>query len=119
MKTLIRLGAFFKPYKFILCISITASLLYALFNVASLWVVGTLIGNLFGSSTLNTHDLNSLNGNINHFLTSLISSESQIIQLKMICVLLFITFLFKNIFYYINWVGISYIQLNIVKNLRD
>ncbi len=119
MKTLIRLGAFFKPYKFILCISITASLLYALFNVASLWVVGTLIGNLFGSSTLNTHDLNSLNGNINHFLTSLISSESQIIQLKMICILLFITFLFKNIFYYINWVGISYIQLNIVKNLRD
>lgn len=119
MKTLIRLGAFFKPYKFILCISITASLLYALFNVASLWIVGTLIGNLFGSSTLNTHDLNSLNGNINHFLTSLISSESQIIQLKMICILLFITFLFKNIFYYINWVGISYIQLNIVKNLRD
>ena len=119
MKTLNRLGAFFKPYKFILCISITASLLYALFNVASLWIVGTLIGNLFGSSTLNTHDLNSLNGNINHFLTSLISSESQIIQLKMICILLFITFLFKNIFYYINWVGISYIQLNIVKNLRD
>ena len=119
MKTLIRLRAFFKPYKFILCISITASLLYAIFNVASLWIVGTLIGNLFGSSTLNTHDLNSLNGNINHFLTSLISSESQIIQLKMICVLLFITFLFKNIFYYINWVGISYIQLNIVKNLRD
>ena len=119
MKTLIRLGAFFKPYKFILCISIIASLLYALFNVASLWVVGTLIGNLFGSSTLNTHDLNSINGNINHFLTNLISSESQIIQLKMICILLFITFLLKNIFYYINWVGISYIQLNIVKNLRD
>lgn len=119
MKTLIRLGSFFKPFKLILLISITASLLYGLFNVASLWIVGTLISNLFGSSSIQNYDLSTLNGKINHLLTGLISSESQIIQLKMICIFLFITFLFKNIFYYINWISISYIQLNIIKNLRD
>ena len=83
MKTLIRLGSFFKPFKLILLISITASLLYGLFNVASLWIVGTLISNLFGSSVIQNYDLSTLNGKINHLLTGLISSESQIIQLKM------------------------------------
>lgn len=119
MKTLIRLTSFFQPYKFILFISIIASILYGLFNVASLWIVGTLIGNLFGSVTLNNQSLSGLNGKINYFFSNIISSESQIIQLKMICIFLFITFLFKNIFYYINWVSISYIQLNIIKNLRN
>tara|TARA_B110001454_G_scaffold150551_1_gene139893 strand:+ start:1505 stop:3319 length:1815 start_codon:yes stop_codon:yes gene_type:complete len=119
LKTLIRLTSFFQPYKFILFISIIASILYGLFNVASLWIVGTLIGNLFGSVTLNNQSLSGLNGKINYFFSNIISSESQIIQLKMICIFLFITFLFKNIFYYINWVSISYIQLNIIKNLRD
>jgi len=119
LKTLIRLASFFKPYKFILFISIVASILYGLFNVASLWIVGTLIGNLFGSEALNNQSLSGLNGKINYFFSNLISSESQIVQLKMICIFLFITFLFKNIFYYINWVSISYIQLNIIKNLRN
>tara|TARA_B110000263_G_scaffold59532_1_gene51022 strand:- start:803 stop:2617 length:1815 start_codon:yes stop_codon:yes gene_type:complete len=119
LKTLIRLTSFFQPYKFILFISIIASILYGLFNVASLWIVGTLIGNLFGSVTLNNQSLSGLNGKINYFFSNIISSESQIIQLKMICIFLFITFLFKNIFYYINWVSISYIQLNIIKNLRN
>ena len=119
MKTLIRLGGFFKPYKFILLISIIASVLYGLFNAASLWIVGTLIANLFGSSTFNNYDINSLIGKINYFFSNLISAGSQIEQLKMICIFLFITFLFKNIFYYINWVSVSYIQLNIIKNLRN
>ena len=119
MKTLIRLGGFFKPYKFILLISIIASVLYGLFNAASLWIVGTLIANLFGSSTFDNYDIDSLIGKINYFFSNLISSGSQIEQLKMICIFLFITFLFKNIFYYINWVSVSYIQLNIIKNLRN
>ena len=119
MKTLIRLGGFFKPYKFILLISIIASVLYGLFNAASLWIVGTLIANLFGSSTFDNYDIDSLIGKINYFFSNLISAGSQIEQLKMICIFLFITFLFKNIFYYINWVSVSYIQLNIIKNLRN
>ena len=61
MKTLIRLGGFFKPYKFILLISIIASVLYGLFN-AALWIVGTLIANLFGSSTFDNYDIDSLIG---------------------------------------------------------
>ncbi len=119
MKALIRLGGFFKPYKFILLISIIASVLYGLFNAASLWIVGTLIANLFGSSTFDNYDIDSLIGKINYFFSNLISAGSQIEQLKMICIFLFITFLFKNIFYYINWVSVSYIQLNIIKNLRN
>tara|TARA_A100001388_G_C28773988_1_gene505861 strand:+ start:696 stop:2510 length:1815 start_codon:yes stop_codon:yes gene_type:complete len=119
LKALIRLGGFFKPYKFILLISIIASVLYGLFNAASLWIVGTLIANLFGSSTFDNYDIDSLIGKINYFFSNLISAGSQIEQLKMICIFLFITFLFKNIFYYINWVSVSYIQLNIIKNLRN
>ena len=98
LKTLIRLGSFFKPYKFILLISIIASVLYGLFNAASLWIVGTLIANLFGSSTFNNYDIDSLIGKINYFFSNLISATSQIEQLKMICIFLLSLFYLKIYF---------------------
>ena len=120
MKNLFRLLSFGKSYWLVIVISFISSILYGLFNAASLWVVGSLIGTIFGVSVKNqSQDISGLNEKINYFFNSLIESQTPFEQLKMVCICLFITFVFKNIFFYINWVGLSFIQLNIIKDIRN
>ena len=120
MKNLFRLLSFGKSYWLVIVISFISSILYGLFNAASLWVVGSLIGTIFGVSVENqSQDISGLNEKINYFFNSLIESQTPFEQLKMVCICLFITFVFKNIFFYINWVGLSFIQLNIIKDIRN
>ena len=120
MTNLFRLLSFGKSYWIVIVVSFVSSILYGLFNAASLWVVGSLIGTIFGVSVTNqSEDISGLNEKINYFFNSLIESQTPFEQLKMVCICLFITFVFKNIFFYINWVGLSFIQLNIVKDIRN
>jgi len=120
MKNLFRLLSFGKSYWIVIIISFISSILYGLFNAASLWVVGSLIGTIFGAPVDNkSQDISGLNEKINYFFNSLIESQTPFEQLKMVCICLFITFVFKNIFFYINWVGLSFIQLNIIKDIRN
>ena len=120
MKNLFRLLSFGKSYWLVIVISFISSILYGLFNAASLWVVGSLIGTIFGVSVENqSKDISGLNEKINYFFNSLIESQTPFEQLKMVCICLFITFVFKNIFFYINWVSLSFIQLNIIKDIRN
>ena len=120
MKNLFRLLSFGKSYWLVIIISFISSILYGLFNAASLWVVGSLIGTIFGVSVENqSKDISGLNEKINYFFNSLIESQTPFEQLKMVCICLFITFVFKNIFFYINWVSLSFIQLNIIKDIRN
>ena len=48
-------------------------------------------------------------------LTSLDALE----QLKIVCLLLFCTFIFKNIFFYFNSITLAYIQVNLLKDIRN
>ena len=119
MKNLFRLLSYGKPYWLTIIISFASSILYGIFNAASLWIVGTLIGTIFGLPVSNSQDISGLNQKIDYFFTSLIQSSNQFDQLKMVCVCLFVTFFLKNIFFYINWVSLSFVQLNIVKDIRN
>ena len=119
MKNLFRLLSYGKPYWATIIISFVSSILYGIFNAASLWIVGSLIGTIFGLPISNSQDISGLNQKIDHFFTSLIQSSNQFDQLKMVCICLFVTFFLKNIFFYINWVSLSFVQLNIVKDIRN
>ena len=119
MKNLIQLILYAKPYRTIIIIAVISSVFYGIFNAASLWIVGTLIGTLFGSSTQSTVGLDGINYEISLFFDNIILNQNPVEQLKMVCICLFISFLFKNIFFYINWVTLSFVQLNMVKDLRN
>ena len=87
MKNLFRLLSFGKSYWIVIIISFVSSILYGLFNAASLWVVGSLIGTIFGVSVKNqSQDISSLNEKINYFFNSLIESQSPFEQLQMVCI---------------------------------
>jgi len=119
MKNLTHLISYAKPYWAIIIIAIISSIFYGIFNAASLWIVGTLIGTLFGSSTESTIGLEGINHKISLFFDNIILNQNPIEQLKMVCICLFITFFFKNIFFYINWVALSFAQLNMIRDLRN
>ena len=110
------------PYKGAVSIAFISSALYGLFNALSLWVVGSLIGTIMGVKENNLPTANtsqSFHHKIDYYFDQLISGSNEIEKLKLVCLFLFASFIMKNIFYYINWVCISFIELKIIKNIRN
>tara|TARA_Y100000996_G_C22548711_1_gene652880 strand:- start:681 stop:2504 length:1824 start_codon:yes stop_codon:yes gene_type:complete len=123
MKSFLRILSFSKPYRLITIFAFLASILYGIFNAISLWIVGSLIGTIMSSensiSTSTISESNNLINQIGVYFEQLLEGSNQIEKLKLVCICLFITFIFKNIFYYINWVSISILELKIIKDLRN
>ena len=123
MKSFLRILSFSKPYKLIVILAFLASILYGVFNAMSLWVVGSLIGTIMGSEapvpSTSISESNNLVNQIGVYFDQLLQGSNQIEKLKLVCFCLFVTFIFKNIFYYINWVSISILELKIIRDLRN
>ena len=122
MNTFLRILKLTVPYKSTVITAFLASVLYGLFNAISLWVVGSLIGTIMGvkeNNLLEINDTVSMHHRIDYYFDQLISSSNEIEKLKAVCLFLFISFFLKNIFYYINWVCISFVELKIIRNIRN
>ena len=122
MKIFFRILKFAVPYKLTVFIAFLSSILFGLFNTFSLWIVGTLIGTIMGSendvsSKIDTS--NSLINNIEFYFNQLLDSSNQLEKLKLVCMFLFFSFVMKNIFYYINWVCLSFAELKIIQDIRN
>jgi len=122
MKTFIRILKFSLPYKLIVFIAFVSSIFFGLFNTFSLWIVGTLFGTIMNSTEVSLSKVNSSDSLINRidfYYDQLLDSSTQMEKLKLVCIFLFISFVMKNIFYYINWVCLSFIELKIIKDIRN
>ena len=123
MKTFIRILSFTKPYKITVFIAFIASFFYGLFNAISLWVVGSLIDTIMGSGKINTHsniiEQNNLIDKLGNYFEQILNNANSIDRLKIVCLCLFASFILKNLFYYINWIAISLLELNIIKDIRN
>ena len=122
MKTFIRILKYVKPYSITAIVAFAASIFFGFFNAMSLWVVGSLITTIMGdanSANTSTIKSQSLHYKLDNFIDNIIGSSSELEQLKLVCLLLFFAFLFKNIFYYINWICVSTIQLKIIRDIRN
>jgi len=121
MKIYFRILKFASPFKLFIFLSLASSLLYVITNGLTLWLIGTLL-----SSIMNSKEVVSANSNpidftekLNNFLFYFLSSESKISQLKFLCFALVGSFLFKNIFYYINNICLSWAQNSMITNIRN
>ena len=89
-------------------------------NAFSLWMVSSLIGTIInpeGNNKVIASD--SLNGRFYLLISELIGPGDQIHQLKMFCILLLGSFVLKNLFYYINNISLSYVQNNLIQDIRN
>ena len=120
-----RVFKYAKPYKLLLIFSIFSSFLYVILNSASIWMIGSLINKILiptsDSFVLDPNIENSTNLNLKlkEITNSIIGMGSPSEQLKSICIILFFIYLFKNIFFYINNISISYIQNKMIKDIRS
>ncbi|MBI45457.1 MAG: hypothetical protein CMG66_04740 [Candidatus Marinimicrobia bacterium] len=110
---------FAQPYRTYILFSLLCSILYVIFNGLSLWIVGSLL-----SSVMSTESLFSTNGDtftsiINSYIFGYINNQDTISKLQFLCFILISSFLFKNIFYFLNTVLLSYANNKIITDLRN
>jgi len=115
-----------KYWYFLLCSTI-AAVLFVLLNSLSIWLTASLINNIltdFDSIILeqkqwsHSSDLN-LNNTIKYLSNKLILKDTQLESLKQLCWVIFIVFLFKNIFLYIKNILVSKVQYSLIVQIRN
>ena len=118
MKIFKRLLRYAKSYKFILFLSICFSILSVFLNSISIWLIGTILSNIMNPNIEYINDPKSINEYLNYLIQKIIGIGNQIEQLKMLCLLLILIFIIKNILFYVSNTIISYVQNRVVTNLR-
>jgi len=113
-----RLLKYAKSYKFILFLSICFSIVSVFLNSISIWLIGTILSNIMNPNIEYIKDPKSINEYLNYIIQKIIGIGSQIDQLKMLCLLLILIFIIKNILFYASNTIISYVQNRVVSNLR-
>ena len=115
MKSYLRILSYCKPYKLMVFISILSSLLFALFNAMSIWLVGSLITSIMMPNK-ESGDRSSMFSS----LENLINPTGDSIQaLKALCFMLVLIFFLKNLFFYINNISLSYVQTKMIVDIRN
>ena len=118
MKTFLRILQFTKSYRAIMILSVIASIIYVLLNSISIWLIGTMLANVMGGNSLSIVNPTTLNEHLNFFIQNLIGRGQQIDQLKMLCILLTIIFISKNILFYTSNLIMAYVQNNVITDIR-
>jgi ATP-binding cassette, subfamily B, bacterial MsbA len=125
MSSFRRILKFIKPYKYLVIISLVASLIFAVMNGTSVWMVGTLMDKIISSNSGEFSDIakevpdENFNQILKNWTEILIGNESPIGQLKNLCIWLLLIFFIKNIFFYINNVVLAFIQNKIITDIRN
>ena len=116
MKSYLRILAYCKPYKLMVSISILSSLLFALFNALSIWLVGSLITSIM----IPANEIKKSDDSVFSSLEKLINPGGDPEQaLMVLCFMLVGTFFLKNVFFYINNVSLSYVQTKMIVDIRN
>lgn len=135
---------FLMPYWKAITISLTLTLFYVFFNNLSLWISVDFVRELFTAenvvqtvpdSTANQpkelskeSKLNQLfdagqdfdlYNRINYEIKRFLIQDTQKNTLKMLCLVIFLSFLFKNIIDYIRNVILNYVEVRVIMNMRN
>ncbi len=137
MKFYLKVLHFLKPHWKLISVSILLTFLYIIFNSASLWISVDFIRELFepqarertetvadsdgGGSGIDMlyKGKDTIYRKINDYIKKLIVRPDKYDTLKMVCILILITFLFKNVIAYFRRLLLNFIELKIIVDLRN
>ena len=122
MNLYIRVLSYVKPYRLMVALSLLSSILFVMLNAFSIWMISSLISTIMnpgkGSSVISVQD-STLLYKLETLTRQLIGNGSQLEQLKQLCIILVISYILKNLFFYINNVSISFIQNRMIMDIRN
>ncbi|MCB0282418.1 MAG: ABC transporter ATP-binding protein [Calditrichae bacterium] len=139
MQLYIKILQFIKPHWKGIVTTLILTLFYVLFNNISLWVSVDFIREIFSpeyvqsssevqkpqsdsplpSELLKTKHKTGIYQTLNQAVKDVIIQDNRYDTLLMVCLVIFLSFFFKNITLYIKQVLLNFIQINIVINIRS
>jgi len=144
MKLYLKILQFLKPFWKLILVSIFLTFLYVLLNNISLWVSVDFIRELFNPKTMNTvsniadssqvaasqqqggiDDLLNMKSNVSLYrkvnlaIKSFIIQDNRLDTLKVVCLVIFLSFFLKNMVAYIRRLINNFIELRIMVDLRN
>jgi len=121
-----RLGKLILPYWPVLLVSTLSALVYVVFNSLSIWLTASLINNILTDFDLllQNHqamagEISSLNDQLKYWTNEIILRETPRETLKVLCFTILIVFLVKNVFLYVKNICLTYIQFNLITEIRN
>ena len=122
MNLYLRVLSYVKPYRLMVALSLLSSVLFVLLNAFSIWMISSLISTIMNTQT-GIHQTSlqglSIHDKLDTLTYQLIGNGSQLEQLKMLCLILVISYFLKNVFFYINNVSLSYVQNRMIMDIRS
>lgn len=139
MQLYIKILQFIKPHWKGIALTLMLTLLYVLFNNISLWVSVDFIREIFSpdyvessqsvkkppadspipDAILDKTHKTGIYQRINQAVKSVIIQDNRYDTLLVVCLVIFVSFFFKNITLYVKQVLLNFIQINIVINIRS
>ena len=119
MKYYYKIIGFVAPYKWWLSLSLLFSFLYVIMNTASLWMVSSLISSILNPSDFSSTSNKSIIAYLETLTLEIIGNGDDYHKLKMLCLMLFFTYLSKNIFLYISEVTMAFVNNNMIMDIRN
>ena len=98
--------------------SIFSSIVYVVLNSLSIWLIGTMLGNIMSGDPSSIQSPTNLNEQLNFLIQNLIGTGTQLEQIKRLCIMLGVIFLSKNILFYISNLIMAYVQNNVITKIR-
>ncbi len=129
MKDFFRMMKYAKPYILVLVISILCSVGYVTFNSASIWLSASFMQVVFPEEVHNSTENilsqagpdmeNNINAKIKSATNKLIMRDDPYDSLKILCMMIFLSFVIKNIFFYIKNITLGSVQYHVVTDIRN
>ncbi|HCL00768.1 MAG TPA: ABC transporter ATP-binding protein [Candidatus Marinimicrobia bacterium] len=129
MKLYLRMLKWAKPYWKVLLGGVLASLLFVVFNSASVWLTASFVNVIFPkeheevvqkqAAPADLQENFSLNDKLKNYTNQLLIHDDPFASLKALCIMIFLTFFLKNIFFYIKNIALGYVQLKLIADLRN
>ena len=118
MQIFLRILKFTHNYRSLMFISVLSSIIYVILNSLSIWLIGTMLGNIMSGESTDIQNPSNLNEKLNFIVQNFIGQGSQLEQIKSLCIMLGLIFIFKNILYYISNLTMAYVQSNVITKIR-
>ena len=111
------------PYKLLIAASMILAVLAVFFEGLSLWFGATLVQTIFDPSELAIEKVPFSVANINEYLkyqsSAFIDKSDPMNALKIVCMLMSLAFLFKNVTIYFKSVVMARLNLSVVRDMRN
>jgi len=126
MNTFLRIIKYSLRYKTVLVIALITSFLYVITNVGSLWLTASFAKFLFPSQdqeqildTVTTGTDMGINETIKNWTSEILSTGEPQQTLLRLCIVIFVVFMVKNLFFYLRGISFGYVQSRAITDIRN